>query len=646
MERRASFLLPLISVLSEPSRNRGIAEGRVAFRHLRYFVAVAEEGSITGAAKRLRVAQPALSRLVHNLETEIGAPLFQRERNGVHLTPVGDALLSGVRPLFDRLALLVNRTRLSHDGLLGQLRLGLARAALESKRVSTAIAQLRDSYPQVDLSVTEIAPFTATRLLREGALDVAIAAHGSEEDPAIRREVLFADVIDCAIIPRTHPLAGAPSISFDQLRDLPLAMIAPAKARGFSKVYDAVRARTEIQEHDRMDSVFSLVAAGRGWTVGPGFFRRNPPLGCAVVRLQKLRVPLEVSMQWRASDRSQLIDNTLRTLRSSRTSGGSKAPSRAARAGENPNPRVLASPELRVELPHLRAFVATIETGSFSAAGERLGLTQSAVSRQVRGLERIVGCALLDRGTHGVLVTRAGDVLRGEAQRVLTLAASAIASSRRIVGGHSGHCTVGAVPNEITRGLIGLATDMLADRYPGVSVELQEMLSPLQIVALRKGEIDVALAGGYPGLVDGTDLTSIELSDDPFECALLSASHRLASRTMLKPADLADEPFLFGARSVAPKPFDLVMGALADLGITPRIEGTFNGARAIWKFAGDGVGWSLGLRSQRWHAPPGLIGVPIEGLSIPWGIRLVWRHGETDQSVLNVVSVFRAAASR
>ena len=69
------------------------------------------------------------------------------------LTPAGDALLSGVRPLFDRLAVLVHRTRLSHDGLLGQLRLGLARAALESERVSAAIAQMRGSYPQVELSV-------------------------------------------------------------------------------------------------------------------------------------------------------------------------------------------------------------------------------------------------------------------------------------------------------------------------------------------------------------------------------------------------------------------------------------------------------------------------------------------------------------
>jgi DNA-binding transcriptional LysR family regulator len=618
----------------------------VTFRHLRYFAAVAGVGSFARAAKQLHVAQPALSRQIRALEAEIGVGLFERGRRGVALTPAGTALLSAVRALGDRLVLLVLRTQLARDGMRGRLRIGLARSALESSSIGGAIATLQEAYPEIDLAVSEITPFSQARQLREGALDIAVAVQQENEEPGIRREVLFEELVDCAILPRDHALSRAVSVSAEQLRDLPLVTIAESRASGLTRVYKALRAISTVHEHETVESVFGLVAAGRGWTIGPRFFRRNPPAGTAVLTLRDVRIKIEVALHWRADDTSLLVANALAVLRSAGTSRDATDSMRRKRARETaraPN-RTLTTVAHAVELPPLRGLVATLETGSFSAAAEGLGLTQSAVSRQVRSLERALGCRLLERDGNGVRPTRAGDVLRTEADDVLKLASDAVEACRRVAHGRMGTCRIGTLPSELTDGLVKSALNVMADRVPGVTVELLEMISPLQVTALRERHIDVGIAGGYAGLVDGADIDSVPLSEDPLECALVSRSHLFASRASLTPADLSGEPFLFGSREVAPRAYDIVMRTLEDCGVAPRIHASVDGARALWKLASDGAGWTIGLRSQRCFPPPGLVAIPVDGLSIAWGVWLLWRHGETRRSVLDVISVFRESA--
>jgi len=125
------------------------------------------------------------------------------------------------------------------------------------------------------------------------------------------------------------------------------------------------------------------------------------------------------------------------------------------------------------------------------------------------------------------------------------------------------------------------------------------------------------------------------------ECALLSQSHPLARRAWLMPADLADQPFLFISRDANPKFYDVVMQAFEGIGLTPRISGSFNGPRALWRSAADSMGWTLGSRSVRAHPLPGLVAIPIQGLNIPSGLQLLWRRDESDPAILAVLEAFR-----
>src|SRR5215212_8176682 len=95
--------------------------GHMELRHLRYFQAVAEELSFSKAARRLRVAQPALSRAVKELETQLGAAMFTRSRQGVTLTPAGAVLLDETAAVLQRVDHLVGRVRRTASGEEGEL---------------------------------------------------------------------------------------------------------------------------------------------------------------------------------------------------------------------------------------------------------------------------------------------------------------------------------------------------------------------------------------------------------------------------------------------------------------------------------------------------------------------------------------------
>ena len=114
-----------------------------------------------------------------------------------------------------------------------------------------------------------------------------------------------------------------------------------------------------------------------------------------------------------------------------------------------------------------------------------------------------------------------------------------------------------------------------------------------------------------------------------------------ASQSWLKPADLADEPFLFIPRTTWPRLYDSVLQAFERIGLQPRIEGSFNGPRAVWRLAADAMGWTVGSRQQRTSPPPGLVAIPIEGFRIPSGLQVLWRRDESDPRINAVLDAFR-----
>src|SRR3954463_8523557 len=183
-------------------------------RHLRYFVAIAEERSFTRAAERLWVAQPGLSTQIRRLESELGIQLFDRHTRGVDLTEAGELFLERARAALAAADVARSTGHDLAEGLLGSVRLGIVTGA-GWPGTSALLGHFGRERPAVELTVVESYGGTLLRDLRDGRLDAMIAPSelGSADLPRVRlsREPWL------VLAGRGHPLAGTGPVSAQEL---------------------------------------------------------------------------------------------------------------------------------------------------------------------------------------------------------------------------------------------------------------------------------------------------------------------------------------------------------------------------------------------------------------------------------------------
>ena len=195
----------------------------IELRELRYFLAVAEEQHFGRAAERLGIAQPPLSRAIQQLESRLGAQLFERTRRGAELTEAGRMLVTEARIVIDAAEAAVRRTRTAASGRRPLVLATKAGASLELVERLLAAAAERDNLPDVEVLLCEVGEQAS--LLRRGRADVAIM-HRPVDDLAgfETRDILTEGQV--AIIPARHPLAARAELRMEEIRhvpDLPLA---------------------------------------------------------------------------------------------------------------------------------------------------------------------------------------------------------------------------------------------------------------------------------------------------------------------------------------------------------------------------------------------------------------------------------------
>src|SRR4051794_23526775 len=139
-------------------------------RHLRYYVAIAEERSFTRAAERLWIAQPGLSSQIRRLESELGVKLFERHTRGVDLTAAGEVFLQRARAVLAAAEAAQSVGRDIHEGRVGSIRLGIG-AVMGWSLVSSLLDAFAHGSPAVDVAVVESQAGTLVRELRDGRLD-------------------------------------------------------------------------------------------------------------------------------------------------------------------------------------------------------------------------------------------------------------------------------------------------------------------------------------------------------------------------------------------------------------------------------------------------------------------------------------------
>lgn len=214
-----------------------------------------------------------------------------------------------------------------------------------------------------------------------------------------------------------------------------------------------------------------------------------------------------------------------------------------------------------MELRQLRYFVAVAEELHFTRASARLNLAQSALSSQIRRLEREIGGPLLVRSTRRVELTSAGEALLSDALDILAAADGAVGRARSLARGEAGALVIGSL-GPAPGGLLAPLLARFGERHPEVRVEVRAFDFTDTVAGLRERRADLAFL--YLPL-DEPDLVLTPLLSER-RVVVLPRSHRLARRTVLRPADLSGEVFVTQPSSVpqAWRDFWLLVDELGD----------------------------------------------------------------------------------
>jgi DNA-binding transcriptional LysR family regulator len=181
------------------------------FNQLRDITAIAERGSLRAAARHLAIAQPALTRSVHELERELGAPLFERRARGMILTPMGEAFVRRANAVLSEIRRAREEVEQLHGGTHGRVVAGLSLAA-HIALLPAALKPFRKRYPQVQLHLIEALYPTLEARLKDGSVDFYVGPqHERPPSSELVQEHLF-DNTRIVLGRRGHPLAGARSL--------------------------------------------------------------------------------------------------------------------------------------------------------------------------------------------------------------------------------------------------------------------------------------------------------------------------------------------------------------------------------------------------------------------------------------------------
>jgi len=281
-------------------------------RHLRYFAAVGEEQHYGRAAQRLRVAQPALSRQIQDLEEELGFKLFERLPRGVKLSAAGKLFLDDVRRILQDVSEAAERAGRVARGRSGTLRIGFTENASWRGVVPESFRRFRYLQPDAELQLQPSSSLEQLEAIRSGRLDAGFVFNMPEADPELQRLPVAVQHIELAA-PKGHPLTRLRKI---RLRDLADATFVWFPRRESPALYDRLmhecfRGGLEtpriVQEGLDEATILSLVATGLGvgWVLGTARWRC--PKSVVIMSVVDLNVALPLALVWRSDNASPLL---------------------------------------------------------------------------------------------------------------------------------------------------------------------------------------------------------------------------------------------------------------------------------------------------------------------------------------------------
>ncbi|MFE6226777.1 LysR substrate-binding domain-containing protein [Streptomyces sp. NPDC057854] len=286
----------------------------------------------------------------------------------------------------------------------------------------------------------------------------------------------------------------------------------------------------------------------------------------------------------------------------------------------------------------LRYFLAVAEELHFTRAAERLYVSQPALSKQIRALERQLGAPLFDRDRHGVALTPVGEALLPHARTVLAAWEEAAGAVRRAREAADGTLTVGMSTSPSRDGLLPAIRSRFTGTHPAARLRLRQVGWEDPTAGLADGGSDLAFV--WLPLPGAARFRWVVVATEP-RLVALPAGHRLAARDVLDFAELLDEPFL-ALPDTGPELRDYWLATDCRDGRPPVIGGVIASADETYEALVDGLGICLvATGNTPLIARDGVVTRPVRGVP-PSSFALAWRAGDTRALVRDYA---RAAAA-
>jgi DNA-binding transcriptional LysR family regulator len=288
----------------------------VDLRHLRYFVAVAEELSFTAAARRLGMAQPPLSQQIRQLEESVGSPLLERTPR-VALTEAGHALLEVARRTLAQVEQGMDAARRVGRGDAGRLTVGFASSVVLTS-LPRAFHAFSTRYPAVELRLREMHSGAQLDALRAGTIDVGVLRE-SPDDEELSAEIVLREPF-VALLPQRHPLTARSRVAPGAMAGEPFVLFPRAVA---PTLYDQIAAVCRAGDfsprvtHEAAEwlTVSGLVGAGMGVSIAPAGVQQLRWAGVVYRPIHPSKVETSISVCRRREPRHGTVDVFVDILR-------------------------------------------------------------------------------------------------------------------------------------------------------------------------------------------------------------------------------------------------------------------------------------------------------------------------------------------
>lgn len=294
-----------------------------------------------------------------------------------------------------------------------------------------------------------------------------------------------------------------------------------------------------------------------------------------------------------------------------------------------------------MDIRGLRYFIAAAETENLARASEKLNVVQSALSHQIRNLERELGASLFSRHGRRIRLSATGKAFLEDARKIIEDVALAKQRVARFANGALGELSVGFETISSRNRLVSEALLAFRETYPEVTLNLAPKTAAVLLDEIQSGAVDagfVHMASDYP------EFDFIEFQTIDWVLAI-PRTHRLLQKSTIRLRDLHGEPFIWRPRAVAPVVYDRMMAICLKAGLLPNVvQETYNEVMMI-NLVSVGLGLCLLADTVIAHWPGDLVAFrKVADFSMPLNLRFAWRRDNLSAPLLHLIEIVRHLA--